>query len=29
MKLAYIEECFVRMSALIPKPKTELEYNNP
>ena len=29
MKLAHIEECFVRMSARLPEPKTELEYKNP
>ena len=28
MKLAHIEECFVRMSALLPEPSTELEYKN-
>ena len=29
MKLAHIEECFVRMSARLPEPSTELEYKNP
>ncbi|MGB1710878.1 MAG: endonuclease III domain-containing protein, partial [Candidatus Puniceispirillaceae bacterium] len=29
MKLAHIEECFVRMSARLPEPRTELEYKNP
>ena len=29
MKLAHIEECFVRMSAWLPEPRTELEYKNP
>ena len=29
MKLDHIEECFVRMSARLPEPKTELEYKNP
>lgn len=29
MKLAHIKECFVRMSARLPEPKTELEYKNP
>ena len=29
MKLAHIEECFVRMSARLPEPKTELDYKNP
>ena len=29
MKLAHIEECFVRMSARLPEPKTALQYKNP
>ena len=29
MKLAHIEKCFVRMSAWLPEPSTELEYKNP
>ena len=29
MKLAHIEECFVRMSARLPEPRMELEYKNP
>jgi len=29
MNLAHIEECFVRMSARLPEPRTELEYKNP
>lgn len=29
MKLAHIEDCFARLSAVLPEPKTELEYRDP
>lgn len=29
MKLAYIEDCFTRLSAVLPEPKTELDYRDP
>ena len=29
MKLAHIEDCFVRLAAVLPDPKTELDYRDP
>jgi len=29
MKLAHIEDCFLRLSAVLPEPKTELDYRDP
>jgi len=29
MKLAHIEECFERLAAVLPEPKTELDYRDP